>query len=115
MTHHDGDDAGSVGTIDRVREEDILLYRAMGGPSRGDVAPAASRSDPSHAVGTVDDGLFWPIASIAITTFGTLLYHEHNRLMSDQRVHAKTDRDHMQQTLQKSRAMTAMTAMNLQK
>lgn len=103
MTHHDGDDAGSVGTIDRVREEDLLLYRAMGAPSAPAAAPATS-----HAVGTVDDGLFWQIASIAIITFGTLLYHEHNQLMSDQRVHAKTDRDHMQQTLQKSRAMTAM-------
>jgi hypothetical protein len=98
MTHPD--DVGSVGTIDRVREEDILLHRAMGHHEVQQKAPATTAA--------ADDGLFWPIASIAITTFGTLLYHEHNRLMSDQRVHAKTDRDHMHQTLQRSKAVAAM-------
>jgi hypothetical protein len=101
MTHHQPDDVGSVGTIDRVREEDILLHRAMGHHEAPKAAPPATTS-------TAGDGLFWPITSIAIATFGTLLYREHNYIMSDQRVLANADRDHMHQTLQKSRAVAAM-------
>ena len=88
-------DTTSIGTQDLLPEENIELHREF--------SEHRPRTPKAAAAAPIDDGLFFPVAGIAVATFGTMLYREHTRLMSDQRVQEQQEREYMQQTLLKIR------------
>ena len=96
------DDAGSVHTQDMVQEADVEYYRDAVLPDI-DVHGRPIHPPPPQKKQNSDDGLFWPVSTIATTTFGTLLYREHNYRMSDQRVQERGEREYMHQVLYKAK------------